>query len=73
MGTAAAQTIYKNRGSGAEWVNAGCRNRGWYRVSVRGVAHVTCCALWQALAHNLVTTHRRLKSRENLAEPLGGS
>jgi transposase len=73
MGTAAAQTIYKNRGSSAEWVNAGCRNRGWYRVSVRGVAHVTCCALWQALAHNLVTTHRRLKSRENLAEPLGGS
>ena len=73
MGTAAAQTIYKNRGSSAEWVNAGCRNRGWYRVSVRGVAHVTCCALWQALAHNLVTTHRRLKSRANLAEPLGGS
>ena len=73
MGTAAAQTIYKNRSSSAEWVNAGCRNRGWYRVSVRGVAHVTCCALWQALAHNLVTTHRRLKSRENLAEPLGGS
>lgn len=73
MGTAAAQTIYKNRGSSAEWVNAGCRNRGWYRVRVRGVAHVTCCALWQALAHNLVTTHRRLKSRENLAEPLGGS
>jgi len=73
MGTAAAQTIYKNRGSSAEWVNAGCRNRGWYRVGVRGVAHVTCCALWQALAHNLVTTHRRLKSRENLAEPLGGS
>jgi transposase len=73
MGTAAAQTIYKNRSSSAEWVNAGCRNRGWYRVSVRGVAHVTCCALWQALAHNLVTTLRRLKSRENLAEPLGGS
>jgi transposase len=73
MGTAAAQTIYKNRSSSAEWVNAGCRNRGWYRVSVRGVAHVTCCALWQALAHNLVTTHRRLKSRANLAEPLGGS
>ena len=73
MGTAAAQTIYKNRGSSAEWVNAGCRNRGWYRVSVRGVAHVTCCALWQALAHNLVTTLRRLKSREGLAEPLEGS
>ena len=73
MGTAAAQTIYKNRSSSAEWVNAGCRNRGWYRVSVRGVAHVTCCALWQALAHNLVTTHRRLKSRANLAGPLGGS
>jgi transposase len=73
MGTAAAQTIYKNRSSSAEWVNAGCRNRGWYRVSVRGVAHVTCCALWQALAHNLVTTHRRLKSRANLAEPSGGS
>lgn len=36
MGTPEAQEIYKQRCSSAEWVNAGCRNRGWYRVLVRG-------------------------------------
>src|SRR5262245_24534806 len=53
MATGWAQEIYKRRSSSAEWVNAGCRNRGWYRVLVRCVEKVTCCALWQALAHNL--------------------
>ncbi len=59
MGTAAGREAYKRRGASAEWVNAGCRNRGLYRVGVRGVEKVTCCALWQALAHNLVTAVRR--------------
>jgi transposase len=54
MGTAAAKELYKLRASTAEWVNAGCRNRGLYQVRVRGLPKVQCCALWQALAHNLL-------------------
>jgi hypothetical protein len=61
MGTPEAQEIYKQRCSSAEWVNAGCRNRGLYRLVVRGVAKVKCCALWQALAHNLMVVLRRAK------------
>jgi transposase len=54
MGTAWAQALYKRRAATAEWVNAGCRNRGLYQVRVRGLAKVRCVALWQALAHNLL-------------------
>jgi transposase len=54
MGTEAGKALYKRRASTAEWVNAGCRNRGLYRLRVRGLAKVRCCALWQALAHNLL-------------------
>jgi transposase len=61
MGTESAQEIYKHRCSSAEWVNAGCRNRGLYRLVVRGVEKVRCCALWQALAHNLMVVLRRAK------------
>ena len=57
-GEPGSQEIYKRRASSAEWVNAGCRNRGLYQVRVRGVAKVRCCALWQALAHNLMTVVR---------------
>ena len=53
MGTAEAAEVYKLRASTAEWVNAGCRNRGLYQLPVRGLARVRACALWQALAHNL--------------------
>ena len=62
MGTEEGQDVYKLR-SGAEWVNAGSRNRGFYRVPVRGVRKVGCCALWQALAHNLVTAARMVSGR----------
>jgi transposase len=58
MGTESAREIYKKRGSSAEWVNAGCRNRGLYRLVVRGLEKVRCCALWQALAHNLMVLWR---------------
>ena len=54
MGTAEGKETYKRRASTAEWVNAGCRNRGLSQVRVRGLARVRCCALWQALAHNLL-------------------
>jgi transposase len=53
MGTAEAKTIYKERASTAEWVNAQVRNRGLYGVTVRGRAKVLVVVLWHALAHNL--------------------
>lgn len=52
MGTAEAKTIYKQRASTAEWVNAQVRNRGLYGVKVRGQAKVLVVVLWYALAHN---------------------
>jgi transposase len=52
MSTPAAKACYRRRGQTAEWVNAQVRNRGWYRVTVRGVAKVLTLALWQAVAHN---------------------
>lgn len=53
MGCDFAREVYRQRASTAEWVNAGCRNRGLYQLRVRGLSKVRCCALWQALAHNL--------------------
>ena len=53
MGTEEAKTIYKERASTAEWVNAQVRNRGLYGVRVRGQAKVLVIVLWYALAHNL--------------------
>ena len=54
MGTAAAQTIYKERAATAEWVNAMARNRGLYQFQVRGLKNVLAVVLWYALAHNLM-------------------
>lgn len=53
MGTAAARAIYKLRAATAEWVNAGCRNRGLWRMPVRGLVKVRIIAHLQAIAHNL--------------------
>jgi transposase len=53
MATAAAKALYTYRAQTAEWVNAQARNRGWYRVTVRGLVKVRIMALWQALTHNL--------------------
>jgi transposase len=66
MGTGSARAIYKQRSSSAEWVNAGCRNRGLYQLVVRGVEKVRCCALWQALAHNVrVMWRAATRQRQN--------
>jgi len=54
MGTAEAQAIYKTRAATAECVNAQARNRGLWRVWVRGLPKVRAVALWYALAHNLI-------------------
>jgi transposase len=58
MATAEAKTIYKERASTAEWVNAGARKRGLTGVTVRGRVKVWVVALWQALAHN----YQRIRS-----------
>ncbi len=54
MGTPEAKTIYKERASTAECVNAIARNRGLRQFPVRGLAKVRAVALWFALAHNLM-------------------
>jgi transposase len=54
MGTEAGKTIYKERASTAECVNATARNRGLYQFLVRGLEKVKAVALLFALAHNLV-------------------
>jgi transposase len=54
MGTAEAQTIYKERAATAECVNALARNRGLRQFPVRGLSKVKAVLLWFALAHNLM-------------------
>jgi transposase len=58
MGTEEAKELYKKRASTAEWVNAGMRNRGLYRVNVRGRSKVCAVVLLHALVHNLFQTIR---------------
>jgi transposase len=53
MGTEEAKEVYKERASTAECVNAQARNRGLYRLLVRGLEKVKAVALWFAVAHNL--------------------
>lgn len=64
MGTAEAKTIYKERASTAEWVNAQARNRGLYGVTVRGQKKVLVVVLWYVLAHNFM----RMKSLRAAAQ-----
>jgi transposase len=55
MGTAAAQTIYKERAATSELVNADLKTfRGLGRLLVRGLAKARCVVLWAALAYNLL-------------------
>jgi transposase len=55
MNSDAGKEIYKERASTSETVNADVRTyRGLSPFSVRGIAKVTCVALWSALAYNLM-------------------
>lgn len=54
MGTEEAQRLYRLRSATAEWTNAQARNRGLYRVTVRGLAKVKAVLLLYALVHNFV-------------------
>ena len=54
MGTEEAKTIYKERASTAECVNAAARNLGMRQFLVRGLRKVRCVVLLFALAHNMM-------------------
>lgn len=59
-----AKAALKERGATSEWVNALMRNRGLYRVCVRGLRKVRAVVLWFALLHNLLQGHaQRQKAR----------
>lgn len=54
MGEEASQTIYKLRAQTAEWVNAMCRNRGFWQMPVRGRVKCRIVATLFAITHNLI-------------------
>jgi len=68
MGTAAAQTIYRERAATAEWTNAQARNRGLYQVRVRGQRKVLAVALLYALVHNLLRAEA-LRAAQQVEKP----
>jgi len=54
MGTAAAKAIYRLRCQTAEWVNAICRNRGFWRMPVRGQVKCRVVATLYAITHDIL-------------------
>jgi transposase len=56
MQTPAAKEKYKLRAATVEWANALLRNRGLYRLLVRGKQKARAVLLWFVLAHNLLQT-----------------
>lgn len=54
MVTPEAKEKYKQRAATIEWANALARNRGLYRLLVRGLPKARAVILWYALAHNLL-------------------
>jgi hypothetical protein len=54
MGTAVAKLIYRLRCQTAEWVNALCRNRGFWQMPVRGRPKCRAVAVLYAIVHNIV-------------------
>jgi transposase len=54
MGTAVAKGIYRLRCQTAEWVNALCRNRGFWQMPVRGQAKCRTVAVLYAIVHDIV-------------------
>jgi transposase len=54
MATDDAKVIYKERAATSECANARVRQHGLYQFVVRGLAKVTCVALWLAITHDLL-------------------
>lgn len=53
MGSEQGKTIYKERASTSETINAQMRRSGLTQLTVRGLDKAKCVALWCALAYNL--------------------
>lgn len=58
MGQAAAKAIYRLRAQTAEWVNAMARNRGFWKMPVRGEPKCRIVALLYAITHNLIQRNK---------------
>ena len=58
MATDKAKEVYGLRGQTAEWVNAQARNRGFWRMPVRGLKKGGIIARLFAIVHNIVTAIR---------------
>jgi transposase/nucleoid-associated protein YgaU len=56
--TAPQSDIVYSRRKRIELVNAQMKNRGFGRITVRGLLKAKAVALWHALAHNLLAAHR---------------
>jgi transposase len=56
MGTTVAKAIYRLRCQTAEWVNAMARNRGLWRMPVRGPSACQTIGVLYAITHNLLRT-----------------
>jgi hypothetical protein len=54
MGEEASKAIYRLRAQTAEWVNALCRNRGFWQMPVRGQKRCRMVATLYAITHNLI-------------------
>lgn len=54
MATEDAKTVYRQRGSLAEWTNAQTRLHGISQFNVRGIAKATAASLFVAIAHNFL-------------------
>jgi transposase len=54
MGEEASKLLYRLRCQTAEWVNAQCRNRGFWHMPVRGQTKCRIVATLYAITHNLI-------------------
>lgn len=54
MGEEASKQLYRLRSQTAEWVNALCRNRGFWQMPVRGRPRCRIVATLFAITHNLI-------------------
>jgi transposase len=54
MGEEASKRLYRLRSQTAEWVNAMCRNRGFWQMPVRGRTRCRIIATLFAITHNLI-------------------
>jgi transposase len=67
MGTTAAKGIYRLRCQTAEWVNAMCRNRGFWHMPVRGQPKCRTVAVLYAIVHNIIQTTKLRAEAANMS------